>query len=223
MKYDAGLILNHMRGTPETWTRLGPMKDVMGTLLAELEAAVHRATRAGVSRERIVIDPGIGFGKRGEQNSEILARLGELGRLLLPVLVATSRKQFLSQEDPAALEYATAAAVTTAILNGAAIVRVHNVAAMKPVVQTTDAIIEAIPEREEKRLSKPKAEESEEQRRRRPVRPPPPAKAPERKDAILSEPKPIEQKPPERPRRPFERRTRFPRSKAAGEEGISTT
>ena len=63
VKYDAGLILNHMRGTPETWTRLGPMKDVMGTLLAELEAAVHRATRAGVPREGIVIDPGVGFRK----------------------------------------------------------------------------------------------------------------------------------------------------------------
>jgi len=209
VKYDAGLILNHMRGTPETWARLSPMKDVMGTLLAELEAAVHRATRGGVSRDRIVIDPGIGFGKRGEQNSEIVARLGELGRLLLPVLVATSRKQFLSQEDPAALEYATAAAVTTAILNGAAIVRVHNVAAMKPVVQTTDAIIEAAPEREERRVIKPKAEPSDEERRR-PVRPAPQAKPAEREEAILSQPKPTEQKPPQRPRRPFERRPDFP-------------
>ena len=71
---------------------------------------------------------------------------GELQRLSVPVLVAVSRKSFLSQEDPKALEYATAAAVTTAILNGAAIVRVHDVAAMKPVVQTADAIIEATPE-----------------------------------------------------------------------------
>ena len=121
-----------------------------GSLLAELEAAVHRAIRGGVDRERIVIDPGIGFGKRGEQNSEILARLGELQRLLLPVLAARFRKSFLSQEDPKPLEYATAAAVTTAILNGAAIVRVHDVAAMKPVMQTADAIVAATPEREEK-------------------------------------------------------------------------
>ena len=98
----------------QTWAKLGPMKDVMGTLLAELEAAVHRAVRGGVDRDRIVIDPGIGFGKRGEQNSEILARLGELQRLLLPVLAAVSRKSFLAQEDPKALEYATAAAVAAA-------------------------------------------------------------------------------------------------------------
>jgi dihydropteroate synthase len=210
VKYDAGLILSHMRGTPETWARLGPMKDVMGTLVAELEAAVHRATRAGVARDRIVIDPGIGFGKRGEQNSEILARLGELGRLLLPILVAASRKNFLSQEDPASLDYATAAAVTTAILNGAAIVRVHNVAAMKPVVQTADAIIEATPEREERPRVKPKSEETDEEKRRRPVRPVPQAKPVERPEPIRAEPKPVEQKPQERPRRPFERRTDFP-------------
>jgi dihydropteroate synthase len=211
VKYDAGLILSHMRGTPETWTRLGPMKDVMGTLLSELEAAVHRANRAGVPRERIVIDPGVGFGKRGEQNSEILARLGELTRLLLPILVAASRKKFLSQEDPVSLDYATAAAVTTAVLNGAAIVRVHNVAAMKPVVQTADAIIEATPEREERPRVKPKAEETEEQKRRRPVRPVPQAKPEEaRPEPVRAEQKPVERKPDELPRRPFERRTDFP-------------
>jgi dihydropteroate synthase len=219
IKYDAGLILNHMRGTPETWAKLGPMKDVMGSLLAELEAAIHRAVRGGVDRDRIVIDPGIGFGKRGEQNSEILARLGELQRLLLPVLAAVSRKSFLSQEDPKSLEYATAAAVTTAILNGAAIVRVHDVAAMKPVIQTADAIVAATPEREEKAKPsvKPRLDaDIQAERRSRPVRPPAPRK--EERPVLASPPaasveapKPSaaarDEAPDERPRRPFERRT----------------
>src|SRR3954451_3733695 len=62
-KYDAGLILNHMRGTPETWAKLPPMRDVMGEIAAELEAALHRAVRAGLSADHIVADPGLGFGK----------------------------------------------------------------------------------------------------------------------------------------------------------------
>lgn len=217
VKYDAGLILNHMRGTPETWARLGPMKDVMGTLLAELEAAIHRATRASVARERIVIDPGIGFGKRGDQNSEILARLGELQRLGFPVLAAVSRKSFLNQEEPTALEYATAGAVAAAILNGAAIVRVHDVAAMKAVVNTMDAIVQAAPEREEKAKPavKPRLDaDVQAERRARPVRP---TIAPAKKPEPPPVPPPVERpaaKPPirareevreERPRRPFER------------------
>src|SRR5205814_8779245 len=59
--HNAGLILNHMRGRPETWAKLGPLPDVMGTVLRDLEATVHRARMAGVDRSRIVIDPGIGF------------------------------------------------------------------------------------------------------------------------------------------------------------------
>jgi dihydropteroate synthase len=142
----AGLVLSHMRGTPETWSRLAPMRDVMGEIGRELEAAVHRARRAGVELNQIVVDPGLGFGKRGEQNWEILARLRELERLKLPILAGPSRKSFLAQKDPDAAEFATAAAVTAAILNGAYIVRVHNVAAIKPAVNAADAVIDAIPE-----------------------------------------------------------------------------
>src|ERR1700722_14274088 len=108
---NAGLILNHMRGTPETWSKLPPLKDVIRTIAAELDASVHRAVRAGLDRRQLVIDPGLGFGKRKEQNSEILAQLGELGRLELPILVGASRKHFLSRESTAETEYATAAAI----------------------------------------------------------------------------------------------------------------
>src|ERR1700686_1560221 len=63
---NAGLILNHMRGSPETWTKLPPLKDVMQTIVKELDASVHRALRAGLDRKQIIIDPGLGFGKRKE-------------------------------------------------------------------------------------------------------------------------------------------------------------
>ena len=141
--HDAGLILNHMRGTPETWTKLPPLKDVMGAIVHDLDASVHRAVRSGVERGRIAIDPGLGFGKRKEQNSEILARLPELARLGLPIVVGPSRKSFLAEMNKggdASLEYASAAAVTAAILAGAHIVRVHDVAAMKLVAQVSDQI-----------------------------------------------------------------------------------
>jgi dihydropteroate synthase len=146
VQYDAGLVLNHTRGMPETWARLAPLKDVMGTILAELEAAVNRARRSGVEKERIVLDPGIGFGKRKEQNSEILARLGEFSRLMMPLLVGPSRKSFLARPGERETEFATAAAVTICVLHGAHIIRVHDLAAMKPAIQMADAIVAAIPE-----------------------------------------------------------------------------
>src|SRR5271155_2862043 len=128
---NAGLILNHMRGTPATWAKLPPLKDVIRTIAAELDASVHRAVRAGLDRRQLVIDPGLGFGKRKEKKAEILAQLGELARLELPILVGASRKHFLSRESTAETEYATAAAITAAVLNGAHVVRGHDVKAMK--------------------------------------------------------------------------------------------
>ena len=136
----AGLILNHMRGTPETWAKLPPLKDVMQTISAELDASVHRALRAGIERRQIVVDPGLGFGKRKEQNAEILAQLDVLAQLELPVLVGPSRKHFLARNTTGETEFATAAAVTAAILHGAHIVRVHDVKAMKAVAPVADEI-----------------------------------------------------------------------------------
>jgi dihydropteroate synthase len=138
---NAGLILNHMRGTPEVWQRMGPMMDMIATIGRELDASANRARRAGVLKERIVLDPGIGFGKRKEQNAEILGKLGAFAALETPLLVGVSRKQFLRQVDEESTEFATAAAVTASILNGAHIVRVHDVKAMRAVVGTADAIV----------------------------------------------------------------------------------
>ena len=140
---NAGMVLNHMRGTPETWAKLPPLKDLIRTVRSELDAAANRASLSGIDRKRIVVDPGLGFGKRREQNAEILAQLGELTRLELPILVGPSRKHFLAKESTDATEFATAAAVTAAILNGAHIVRVHDVKAMKAVVDVADEIVRA--------------------------------------------------------------------------------
>jgi dihydropteroate synthase len=139
-QFNAGLILNHMRGTPETWGKLPPLKNPMHTISAELDAAAHRAQRAGIDRKQIVIDPGIGFGKRKEQNAEILAQLHELARLELPLLIGASRKSFLSRESTDETEFATAAAITAAVLNGAHIVRVHDVKAMRAAIIVADEI-----------------------------------------------------------------------------------
>jgi len=140
---NAGLILNHMRGTPENWTKLPPLKDAMRVIGQDLSASAHRAIRAGVGQKQIVVDPGLGFGKRREQNSEILAQLGSLSSLLMPLLVGPSRKHFLAKESVDATEFATAAAVTAAILHGAHMVRVHDVKAMKAVAAVADEILRA--------------------------------------------------------------------------------
>ncbi len=140
-QHDAGFIVNHMRGTPETWAKLPPMKDAIGGISSDLGASVHRAVGAGVQRSRIVIDPGLGFGKRREQNAEILARLSVLAKLELPILVGPSRKSFLMQQTDIETEFASAAAVTAAVLAGTHIVRVHDVLRMKAAILVADQVL----------------------------------------------------------------------------------
>lgn len=148
-KYDAGLIINHMRGMPDTWARLAPLKNLMRSLAIDLEAAQNRARQAGIQKHQIVLDPGLGFGKRREQNAEIIAKLNALSALDLPLMVGPSRKSFLRKEDKTETEFATAAAVTASVLNGAHIVRVHDVKAMRSVVDVADSIRLAGQEKEE--------------------------------------------------------------------------
>jgi dihydropteroate synthase len=146
---DAGLILNHMRGRPETWAKLPSLRDVMGTIGRELEATVNRARHAGVERTRIVIDPGIGFGKRKEQNSQLLADLPQLARLELPIMTGPSHKSFLAHSSDRETEFATAAAVAASVLNGAHMVRVHQVPEMRAVTDVVDEILRYnVPEEE---------------------------------------------------------------------------
>ena len=141
--FQMGFMLNHMRGTPETWAKLGSVKDLIVTVRQDLEASISRAMRAGVDKSRIIIDPGIGFGKRREQNAELIAHLAAFTSLGAPILVGPSRKQFLKQETERGTEFATAAAVAACVLNGAHLIRVHDIAAMKPVVDVAEAIFQA--------------------------------------------------------------------------------
>jgi dihydropteroate synthase len=110
-------------------------------ILKELDASVHRAMHSGLDRKQIVIDPGLGFGKRKEQNAEILAQLGTLARLEMPILTGPSRKHFLARDSQEETEYATAAAVAACVLKGSHMVRVHDVKTMKPVVEVADEIL----------------------------------------------------------------------------------
>ena len=139
-KWDAGLIINHMRGTPETWASLPPMKELIRSISIDMEAALHRARHSGVQKHQVVIDPGLGFGKRREQNSEIIANLSALKEFDVPILIGPSRKSFLRKETDDLTEFATAGAVAAAIMNGAHVVRVHDVKAMKTVAEVVDVI-----------------------------------------------------------------------------------
>ena len=163
---NAGLILNHMRGTPETWGKLPALSDVMGAVTKDLEATVSRARRAGVEKNRIVVDPGLGFGKRKEQNAEILAELGRLAALDYPILVGPSRKSFLGHGTEVETAFATAAAVAAAVLGGAHIVRVHDVKEMRSAVQLADEILRAGAAHRAAQEAKQEAEEQAKQRPR---------------------------------------------------------
>ena len=145
----APVILMHMRGTPGTMQK-GPFAhDVIQDVMRGLRGALARARRAGLTKSQILMDPGIGFGKSHHQNFELLARLPELARLGYPIVVGTSRKAFLGAAlagpgepplPPGERVLGTAATVTAAILGGAHIVRVHDVAEIARVVRIADAI-----------------------------------------------------------------------------------
>lgn len=139
--HNAGLVVNHMRGRPETWAKLAPMPDPMATIVRDLDAAVSRVRGVGIDRTRLVVDPGLGFGKRKEQNAAIMARLSELAVLDLPVLAGPSRKHFLAHQDPQETRFATAAAVTACILGGAHLMRVHDVREMRAAADLADEIL----------------------------------------------------------------------------------
>jgi dihydropteroate synthase len=141
--YDAGLIVNHMRGTPESWAKLPSVPDPVGLVLGELNASVHRAAKVGLDKQRVLVDPGLGFGKRKDETARLIAHLHEFTKLNLPLHLGPSRKSFLAQTTPEATLTATAAAVTACILGGAHVLRVHDVAQMVPVAQVADAILRA--------------------------------------------------------------------------------
>ena len=143
----AAVILMHMRGTPKdmqegdlTYRSLLP--DITGFLRERME----RAKSAGVELERMMIDPGFGFGKTAEDNMKLLRYLSAFRILGRPIVTGVSRKSFIGKVtggDPQDRLEGTAAALTVAIMNGSHVVRVHDVSAMKRVAAMADAILRA--------------------------------------------------------------------------------
>jgi dihydropteroate synthase len=140
------LILMHMRGEPRTMQKEPFARDALRDVTSGLRRALALARRAGVPKSQIVLDPGLGFGKSTAQNYELLARLPELARLGCPLLVGPSRKQFIGQVLGGAPSservWGTAATVVAAILAGAHIVRVHDVAEIVQAARIADAILD---------------------------------------------------------------------------------
>jgi len=140
------VVLMHMRGSPRDMQARAAYRQVVPEVRAELASALVAAVRLGVAKERIVLDPGLGFAKTAEQSLELLARLGDLHSLGRPLLVGPSRKSFLAAASGASVEErlpATLAAVTAAVLSGAAFVRVHDVAAARQAARLAAALRQA--------------------------------------------------------------------------------
>jgi dihydropteroate synthase len=134
-----------MRGRPKTMYGEAVYANLIGEIGDELRASIDAATAAGISIDRLIVDPGIGFAKRAAHSYGVLARLPELAAAVdRPVLVGPSRKSFLSEASggrpSSERDWATAAAVTAAVLAGAHIVRVHAVAEMVQVVRAAEEI-----------------------------------------------------------------------------------
>lgn len=138
------IVLMHIRGNPETMQQMTDYQDVMAEICNFLSKQITVAITAGIEREKIIIDPGIGFAKNLSQNLEIFRRLNELKELKCPILIGPSRKSFigkiLNQPDPKGRIWGTAAACCAAIFNGADILRVHDVEQMRDVSIVADAI-----------------------------------------------------------------------------------
>lgn len=148
-----GVVLMHMRGRPAEWRKLPPLRDGVELVSRELEERARAAIEAGVERDRMVLDPGLGFGKSFEENYPLLARFVEFHKLGYPLLSGPSRKSFIGRtlrrdgKDAAPEErlHGTLAAVAASILQGAHIVRVHDVSAAVEAAKVADAILNAAP------------------------------------------------------------------------------
>ncbi len=146
-----GAVLMHMRGRPEEWRTLPPPDDIVLLVKRELKDWAEKAVLAGVRRERIVLDPGFGFGKSFEENYPLLGRFSELQAAGFPLLAGTSRKSFIGRTlrangkdaPPEERLYGTLASQTVLILKGAHILRTHDVKAAVEAARVADAILAA--------------------------------------------------------------------------------
>jgi len=144
-----GVVLMHMRGQPSEWRNLQPLADPVGLVGRELRRSAEAAVMAGIARQRIVLDPGFGFGKSFDENYPLLAHFDALQELRYPLLAGVSRKSFIgrtlasdgSDAPPQERLYGSLAAMTAAILKGAHIVRVHDVKAAAEAAKIADQIV----------------------------------------------------------------------------------
>ncbi len=137
------VILMHMKGTPADMQAHPTYDDVTAEILFFLREAMNRAVSKGIPRERIILDPGIGFGKSFDHNLELLKELGRFQCLEAPILVGSSRKAFIGRildKKVHERDTGTMATVAAAVMNGAHIVRVHNVKQAVETVRVIDAI-----------------------------------------------------------------------------------
>jgi dihydropteroate synthase len=140
----AAVILMHMRGTPKTM-QTGDLtyRSLQGEIIAFLQYHIEKARERGIEPVQIMVDPGLGFGKTSTDNLRLIRHLGELRVLGRPIVTGASRKSFIGHVtggSPQERIEGTSAAVTTAILNGSRVIRVHDVAAMKKVAVMADAL-----------------------------------------------------------------------------------
>lgn len=143
-KYKAGVVIMHMKGNPRTMQKNPVYKSLIDEIIEYLDKAIKAAVCAGIDRDKIIIDPGIGFGKTVEHNLEILKRLNEFKILGQPILVGPSRKSFIGKildAGPDRRIFGTVAACILALKNGAHILRAHDVKEVRQALKITEAIL----------------------------------------------------------------------------------
>ncbi len=146
-KYQVPIVLMHMQGTPKTMQDNPYYQDVVAEVLQFLQARAKAAQAAGIRRECIVIDPGIGFGKRKLDNLKLLAHLDSFVATGFPVLLGTSRKRFMGQvlevAEPTELVAATVATTALGVMAGVRILRVHDLKENRQALEVAWAIRQA--------------------------------------------------------------------------------
>jgi dihydropteroate synthase len=143
-EYDVPIVLMHIKGTPKNMQENPYYEDVIGEITEYLQDSIKIATDAGVDAGKIIIDPGIGFGKRLEDNLNILKNLKKFSILGCPILIGCSRKSFIGKILDLSVEerlVGSLAALAVAVMNGANIVRVHDVKESKRVAQMVDTLL----------------------------------------------------------------------------------
>ena len=141
--FNIPVVIMHMKGNPQNMQLNPEYKDIVNEILDFFKMKITIAIQSGINRSMIILDPGIGFGKTVEHNFELLSRLNEFNVLELPIMIGPSRKSFIGitlDLPPEDRVEGTAAAVSAGVMNGASIVRVHDVKSMKRVVRIIEKV-----------------------------------------------------------------------------------